>query len=274
MGALTVGPFSLSGGLLTTMLAIVAVIVVGNLVARARKVSVEPRLWIVIVVALVAARAAVVYLIADIYLATPTSILDIRDGGFSLVPGLLAGCAVAAWLGWRNKNMRKPVLSGAAAGVAVFAIAGAVAGLAPPAAVHLPARMLSEASGGNLPSGTLAGKPVVVNFWASWCGPCRREMPAMRQAQLDHPDITFVFVNQGESAETIRKYLAAHNLDLKNIVLDTGMGLSREFKAKGLPTSYFFKQDGLLRERRTGELSAATLSVELALIKAQAQAKR
>jgi thiol-disulfide isomerase/thioredoxin len=42
----------------------------------------------------------------------------------------------------------------------------------------------------------------VINIWATWCPPCRREMPVLQQAQHDYPHVTFLFVNQGETRKT------------------------------------------------------------------------
>ena len=67
---------------------------------------------------------------------------------------------------------------------------------------------------------SLAGRPLVVNLWATWCPPCRREMPAMQAAQEANPDIGFVFVNQGESSVIVRRFLATQQLRLQNVVID------------------------------------------------------
>ena len=110
--------------------------------------------------------------------------------------------------------------------------------------------------------GTLRG-PVLVNLWASWCGPCRREMPVLRQAQLDHPGTTFIFVNQGETPAQIAAYLSSQGIALDNIVLDARPGLARVLDSRALPATFFFDSSGLLVERRVGELSAATLTERL-----------
>src|SRR5690606_40886240 len=60
---------------------------------------------------------------------------------------------------------------------------------------------LTKLEGGEVRLPTFIGQPTVVNLWATWCPPCRREMPVLRDAQQRYPDIAFIFANQGESAE-------------------------------------------------------------------------
>lgn len=259
IGGLTIGPFSFSGGLLTTFAAVLAMMIVGN--------RVERKIWIVIGVAVLAARAVYVARYADLYLASPLSILYIRDGGFHLPAGLVAGAASVAFLGWRDRAHRRPLLFAASAGAAVFALSVLVGQVWPQGGAKLPQLTFARLEGGSLPLSALAGKPVVVNLWASWCGPCRREMPVLRQAQRDHPEITFVFVNQGEASETIRKYLATEKIDLANVVLDPGTSMAAMLKSKALPTTFFFDRNGTMLARRMGEVSAATLAEQLAALK-------
>lgn len=263
MGALTVGPFSYSIGLLTSFAALWAVIIVGNRVGTIRGKQVEMLLWAVIGVALVAARAAYVARFADLYAASPMTILDVRDGGFTLAAGLVAGSAMAAWLAWRHLDGRIPVLAGTGAGAAVFALAFLISGAWPERRVRLPDITLQRLEGGAVSLPDFAGKPVVVNMWASWCPPCIREMPFLRQAQLDHPEIIFVFVNQGETAATIRQYMANQRITLENVLLDARLVLPAAIDSKALPTTFFYDKAGVLVDQRMGELSTATLAERL-----------
>ena len=263
MSGLTLGPFSFSAGLLTTFAAMLAVLVIGKRVARGRASEPETALWLIIAAALLAARAFYVFIYAGLYAASPLSALDIRDGGFHLTAGLCAGLATAALLAWRQRDRALALLAGAGAGAAVFGVA-ALAALAMPApTVRLPQMTLARLEGGTLAFAALAGKPVVINLWASWCGPCRREMPVMRQAQLDNPNVTFIFVNQGETPAQIGAYLLAQRIALDNIVLDARPGLAHALGTKALPATFFFDSNGVLTSRRVGELSAATLAERL-----------
>lgn len=266
-GGVTLGPFSFSAGLLATFAAIVLMTIVADRLGRKRGVDIERSLWLVIGVAVLAARAVYVARFADVYMAAPLTILNIRDGGFSVAGALAAGAVCAALLGWRKRSHLKPLLLAAGAGVAVFALV-ALAGLAvPQRGPQLPHVVLTRLDGGALALAGLAGKPVVINLWASWCGPCRREMPVLLQAQRKHPGITFVFVNQGESAATIRGYLAGQNITLDNVVLDTGSMMAATLGSKALPTTFFFDGRGVLRGRRMGEVSAATIAEQLEAIR-------
>jgi thiol-disulfide isomerase/thioredoxin len=253
----------LSLGLLTTFAAILAVQFIGQRLARARGLALETSLWMVIAVALVAARFSFVARHWRLYGVEPLTGLDIRDGGFHLFSGICAGLVMAAVLGWRQRDKRVALLAGAGAGVAVFTLAGLLALVLPGPALLLPQMTLARLEGGTLALSSLAGKPVVINLWASWCGPCRREMPVLRAAQLAHPEVSFVFVNQGETPAEIRAYLGKQAVVLDNIVLDARPGLAKVFGAKALPSTFFFDAKGVLTERRVGELSAATLSEHL-----------
>lgn len=263
MSGLILGPFSFSAGLLTTFAAIFAVLFIGKRLARPRGAEIETSLWVIIAVALLAARVAYVFIYVRLYAGNPLSALDVRDGGFNLSAGMCAGLATAALLAWRRRDQRAPLLAGAGAGAGVFGLV-ALAALAMPApTVRLPQMTLARLEGGTLPLASLAGKPVVINLWASWCGPCRREMPVMRQAQLDNPNVTFIFVNQGETPAQIGAYLSEQRIALDNIVLDARPGLARVLGSKALPATFFFDSKGVLTDRRVGELSAATLAERL-----------
>ena len=92
------------------------------------------------------------------------------------------------------------------------------------------------------------GRQTVVNLWATWCPPCQREMPVLQKAQAARPDVHFVFVNQGESAQQVAAYLARSGLQLRNVLLflDT--------KVMGQPEVYFNSTTGFDEQ---GEIDAS-----------------
>lgn len=108
-----------------------------------------------------------------------------------------------------------------------------------------------------------AGKPLVINLWATWCPPCRREMPLLADAQEKETDITFVFVNEGENKESVERYLASTGFDLTNVVLDPGAAIGRELGSMALPMTLFSDKDGRLVDSRVGGLTEISLAEKL-----------
>jgi thiol-disulfide isomerase/thioredoxin len=108
-----------------------------------------------------------------------------------------------------------------------------------------------------------AGKPTVVNLWATWCPPCRLELPYFAEAQRQEPGVNFIFVDQGEDAVTVERYLAAARLGLVNVLLDPGRRLSAETASTGLPLTLFYDASGRMVDTHVGALSPSMLAGKL-----------
>lgn len=208
------------------------------------------------------ARVAHVLRHAGDYLPDPLSIIRLGDGGYAVWAGLAVAAAYALWRTWRHAP-RKPVLLGLAAGAAFWAVGGMALFALQRSSIVLPDIALTDMQGDPAPLSAHAGRPLVVNLWASWCGPCRREMPTLVRAQAEHPRIGFVFANQGEELADVAAYLRAEALAPGNILLDPESELMRLTGARALPTTLFFDADGRLRGAHMGELSRATLEARL-----------
>jgi thiol-disulfide isomerase/thioredoxin len=109
------------------------------------------------------------------------------------------------------------------------------------------------------------GRPAVVNLWATWCPPCREEMPMLAAAQAREADrVRFVFADQGEGAPAVRRYLDDEILTpLDHVLLDAGSTLRRRAGSRGLPTTLFFDAQGRLVDRHVGPLSRDELRTKL-----------
>lgn len=155
----------------------------------------------------------------------------------------------------------------ASAAIAWAAIAGAIRLMESAALPQVP---LMTMAGEQTTLAALAqGGPMVVNLWATWCAPCRREMPVLATAQQQEPAVRFVFANQGEDRETARRFLADAGLDLANVVIDPGARIGREVGSAALPTTLFYDGRGRLVDTHIGELSAAALAVRLRSLRAE-----
>lgn len=211
---------------------------------------------------LLAARLVHVAIHARDYLEQPLSIIRLGDGGWSIWAGVVAAAAYALWK-TRSVVPRKPVLLGMAAGAALWAVGGISLFALQRSTIPLPEAVLVDLQGQQAPLAAFKGKPTVINLWATWCGPCRREMPVLAAAQQAHPQVSFVFANQGETVEEVNAFLQSTQLQLDNVLLDAGSGVMQQTGARALPTTLFFGADGRLRNVHMGELSRATLEARL-----------
>lgn len=99
----------------------------------------------------------------------------------------------------------------------------------------------------------LAGRPVVINFWATWCPPCREELPALQRLADEYADegLVVLLIDVQERESTVRAYLEANNVDLP-CVLDESGEVSRRFRVFNLPTNVLIRPDGTIGGRITG----------------------
>lgn len=110
------------------------------------------------------------------------------------------------------------------------------------------------------------GTPVVLNFWATWCGPCRRELPALQAAAERYDgEVLIVGVDQGEEAPTVQAFVDELGLTFA-IPMDEEMEVAREYNVKGMPTTFFIDADGVIRHIWAGEMNSVTLAEGIAKI--------
>lgn len=265
MSPLPPEPLALPVNLVVLAMALLMAAGLGGLVGRRHKTRMGGTLTDMLLAAVLVARIVFVSLWFDSYRSAPWSMLDIRDGGFTPWAGVAAALLVAVWQGWRRTPLRKPLLPGLVAGVLVWGGAlGALRLLENTAHAGIPSVALTTLAGVpvTLPA-PADGRPVAINLWATWCPPCRREMPVLAAAQRQEAGVSFVFVNQGEGAATVAHYLAAEQLDLANVLLDPATRLGREVGSLALPTTLFYDATGRLVDTHLGALSAATLAGKL-----------
>ncbi len=123
----------------------------------------------------------------------------------------------------------------------------------------LPSFTLSQIDGQTANLADFKGKPIVLNAWASWCGPCRREMPLLVEAARANPEVHFVFLNISDGPEAVRAFEKELGLKIPNVLLDPDAKLSDPLRIQGLPVTLFYDAEGTLLNRHIGEISAAEL---------------
>ena len=107
------------------------------------------------------------------------------------------------------------------------------------------------------------GQPIVLNLWATWCPPCRREMPVLEQAQQAFPDIALVLINQGETAQQAKAFLKSEDLTLTDVLLDGDSEAMRAMRTGGLTTTFFFDKEGRMVDLHLGEITMDDLEQKI-----------
>jgi len=270
MTAVSVGPFAFPVPVALVALALAVMLLTAWLADRRQGSQVETIVWQAALAALLVGRGVFVLQYIQVYARQPLGMLDLRDGGFSAGAGLFTATLVLAWHVWRHAASRRGLLLTAVAGASATGIAYAVLQLSFPPPRQLDNVPMTTLNGDTVSTDDFHGKPTVINLWASWCPPCRREMPAFQEGQANNPDIRFVFANQQESADIVQNWLDAEGLDLDNVLLDASGRLADNVGSRGLPTTLFLDEQGRLVTVRMGELSSATLQNHLNTLRAGA----
>ncbi|BAO44250.1 TlpA family protein disulfide reductase [Thiolapillus brandeum] len=112
---------------------------------------------------------------------------------------------------------------------------------------------LKDIDGDSYHFSELKGKVVIVNFWATWCPPCRAEMPSMQRAweQLREEGVMMLAVDVGEDEDAIFEFTASYPVEFP-ILLDTDSSVSEAWKVQGLPTTFVIDQWGRKVYRAVG----------------------
>ncbi|MCX7671472.1 MAG: redoxin domain-containing protein [Anaerolineae bacterium] len=171
---------------------------------------------------------------------------------WSLIVAVVLGVG-AAWI-WVN---RVPAERGAASG-----------GLPPAPAVGHPAPdfTLTTVAGETFTLSALRGRPVILTFWATWCPPCRAELPELAAAHERYAgQVVVVGVNQAEPAAGVTAFAGQVGLAFP-LPLDVRGDVSRLYAVRSLPTTFFIDRAGIIRRIQSGPLTEATLAQALKTI--------
>ena len=262
MNAISIGPLVFDGARFAAVLGLLSFFVACGITARMQRgrPAGDVARWAgaAVIAWIVAARIGFVVVNWSEFAPRPLDTFKLWQGGFHPGAGWVAGIAVFLLALLREaKAVLKPLAVG---GVAALIAHRAVTAMLPLPDVMLPQEQLVAVD--NSEGVQLAGRdrPVVLNLWATWCPPCRREMPMMTELAANTPGVDFVFANQGDSNGQILGFRTREGLPLDGMVRDPQSRLMSALGAFGLPTTMVFDAEGRLVAAQAGEVSRAALT--------------
>jgi thiol-disulfide isomerase/thioredoxin len=260
LNVIHLGPLALSTERAALLIGLVVLLVLGEWLGR--RVDRRFSRWSLVTLAAAIAGARAGYVLQNLqdYADAPWRALALWDAGFAWRWAVLPTALVTVLI------LQRPRLIGlAAAAIAVStALAAGLAQLGRRIDPKpLPPVVLQTLGGPPLDLGKVDGRPTVINLWATWCPPCQRELPMLAQEARAHPEVRFVFADQGEPATTVREHLVRNRLSPPVVALDTDQTLARYYAIGGLPTTLFIRADGRLARANLGQISREGVEREL-----------
>lgn len=118
---------------------------------------------------------------------------------------------------------------------------------------------LKSLDGSTISLNDLRGQPVLLNFWATWCPPCRSEMPHIQELYEDPEwqarDLVILAVDIQESEATAREFMTSNGYSF-TVLLDTKGEVARSYNVRGIPTTVIIDKDGIIRNERVGAFTS------------------
>lgn len=265
MNGFVVGPLLFSTERVAALLGLGVVLIAAEVLAR----RLDPRFsrwgYLVLGAGLLGARLGHVLENFSAFAAEPWRVLAIWQGGFSL-PWAALPVAIVTVLALPRLRLIAWACGVVVAGLLVWNTAHQLS-VSSQAQTPLPTLTLATLSGPPLALAETEGRPTVINIWATWCPPCRREMPLLAKAARAYPDVRFIFANQAEDPAAILAYLARQRLNLPNVALDESQAIPRHYGTLGIPITLFVRADGRLVASHVGEISPEQLNANLARLR-------
>ena len=186
-----------------------------------------------------------------------------RSGLLVPSPRRIAGLPLA----WRLTALLLPLLLLAVLGGVLLVRSGVVTAPMARIGAPAPAFSLTALDGSPVRLEELAGRPVIVNFWASWCAPCVREFPLLEEARAAHDadGLAVIGIVYDDRADAAQAFMADNGAGW-TAATDPGGDVARAYGIYGPPETFFIGRDGIVAGHQIGELTAADMARQLSTI--------
>ena len=125
---------------------------------------------------------------------------------------------------------------------------------------------LTDLDGNTVSLSDYAGTPLLVNFWATWCPPCRSELPLIQEYQDKFgDDFVVLALSGGETAQDVQSFINANGYTFM-VLLDSEYAVAEQYGVRGYPTSFFIDANGAIQKTHIGELTEPMIVAYLAEI--------
>lgn len=265
MDAIAIGPLVMAADRFAVVLGIFVFTASTAMIARRVDACFDAWSWWVVIGGILAARLGHVVVYWPSFAKEPWRIPALWDGGFHWPS---AAALILLSMVFVLRTMRQRLLAFIPLALALFVWNATWQLTGGTQAIPLPNLSLATFTGGNHAIAEQTKRPRVINLWATWCPPCRREMPMMAEIAASTEGVDFYFANQGEGRDAIARYLAKEGLEFKTILIDQFSELSQHYGARGLPATLFIDADGVMKHAHLGEISRENFKASIARLTA------
>ena len=252
MDAITLGPLVLPLSRLPGLLALIFLLVATELLNK-KAPGIARWGWMTALAGVLGGRLAFASGTPTAYLAEPWTLFYFWQPGYTWWGALLGALVFSLFFVRKHPGLRNAITGT----LAITSLVGLLTLAVIPGGAtgdQLPGLGFQDMAGQGVHLDSYRGQPLVVNLWATWCPPCRREMPMLASYESDER-LQLVLINQGESLLVVSEYLQESGLQFAHLLLDPQQQAMRHYQAPGLPATLFYNAEGELVDRHFGELS-------------------
>jgi peroxiredoxin len=123
---------------------------------------------------------------------------------------------------------------------------------------------LTDLNGSPVTLADYKGKNIYLNFWASWCDPCKEELPDIENVYQEYKEKDFVVltVNTGEEKETVKSFIESNAYTFP-VLLDAKMDVARQYKTNDIPVSFFINKEGFIVSKKVGLMTGEEMKAAI-----------